>query len=214
MPEKIWLHRCNSIQRLAAFHNKYFGVEIDIIYHQNTKEFETSHDPEDLESHNLEQIFKYYAHNNLTDKIWLDFKNLSVENSTESEEAMSKLIEQYRINKQDVIIESRDWTALGHYRERGYQTSYYFPYYEEEKLNEALRNDVEKILQSGNVDYISFYHKYYDFIKEINIPNKIKMLTWANDNYWYEIVYLDKFHDIMNDKDVVVILSKETKYWR
>lgn len=35
IPDKIWLHRCNSKQRLAIFHNKYYGVEIDIIYHDN-----------------------------------------------------------------------------------------------------------------------------------------------------------------------------------
>ena len=37
IPDKIWLHRCNSAQRLAIFHNKYYGVEIDIIYHENLK---------------------------------------------------------------------------------------------------------------------------------------------------------------------------------
>lgn len=36
----------------------------------------------------------------------------------------------------------------------------------------------------------------------------------ADGSRWYEIAYLNKFHEIMNDKDLVVILSKETKDWR
>ena len=54
----------------------------------------------------------------------------------------------------------------------------------------------------------------YNFIKELNIPNEIKLLTWADGSRWHEIAYLNKFHEIMNDKDLVVILSKETKDWR
>ena len=107
IPDKIWLHRCNSKQRLAIFHNKYYGVEIDIIYYDNLKKFESSHDPEDPESNNLEQIFRYYAENKLTNKMWLDFKNLSAKNQHESEEALSKLIDKYGIYQKNIIIESK-----------------------------------------------------------------------------------------------------------
>lgn len=81
-------------------------------------------------------------------------------------------------------------------------------------MNDVLKKDVEEILQSGNANYISFYYEYYNFIKELNIPNEIKLLTWADGSRWHEIAYLNKFHEIMNDKDLVVILSKETKDWR
>ena len=37
VPNKIWLHCCNSEQRLAIFHYKYYGAEIDIIYHANLR---------------------------------------------------------------------------------------------------------------------------------------------------------------------------------
>lgn len=214
IPDKIWLHRCNSKQRLAIFHNKYYGVEIDIIYYDNLKKFESSHDPEDPESNNLEQIFRYYAENKLTNKMWLDFKNLSAKNQHESEEALSKLIDKYGIYQKNIIIESKDWRALRYYKDSGYQTSYYFPYYRKEQLNDVLKKDVEEILQSGNANYISLYYEYYNFIKELNIPNEIKLLTWADGSRWHEIAYLNKFHEIMNDKDLVVILSKETKDWR
>lgn len=139
VPNKIWLHCCNSEQRLAIFHYKYYGAEIDIIYHANLKKFESSHDPEDPESNNLEQIFRYYAENKLTNKMWLDFKNLSAKNSIESEEALSKLIDKYGIYQKNIIIESKDWRALRYYKDSGYQTSYYFPYYREEQLNDVLK---------------------------------------------------------------------------
>lgn len=91
--------------------------------------------------------------------MWLDFKNLSAKNSIESEEALSKLIDKYGIYQKNIIIESKDWRALRYYKDSGYQTSYYFPYYREEQLNDVLKKDVEEILQSGNVNYISFYHE-------------------------------------------------------
>lgn len=146
--------------------------------------------------------------------MWLDFKNLSAKNSIESEEALSKLIDKYGIYQKNIIIESKDWRALRYYKDSGYQTSYYFPYYREEQLNDVLKKDVEEILQSGNVNYISFYHEYYTFIKDLNITNGIKLLTWVDGSRWYEVAYLNKFHEIMNDKDLVVILPKETKDWR
>lgn len=214
IPDKIWLHRCDSQKRLETFHAKFHGVEIDIIYHDKLKLFESSHDPDDPNTYDLEKIFKYYGTNNLKNKIWLDFKNLTVQNSTESESALTLLMQKHNIRKRDVIVESKDWVALKHYKDRGYKTSYYFPYFPTEELDDTLKRKVEAILKTGNVDYISFYHEYYNFIKEINIPTNIKMLTWVDGSNWYEIVYLDKFRKIFNDKDIVVILTREKDHFR
>ena len=214
IPDKIWLHRCDSEKRLATFHAKYSGVEIDVIYHDKLKVFESSHDPVDPNANDLETIFKYYATNNLSNKIWLDFKNLNLENSLESEKTLSKLIHKYAIKIEDVIVESKDWNALKHYKDKGYKTSYYFPYYPEEALNDTLTATTEDILKTGNIDYISFYYEYYNFIKELEIPDGIKLLTWIDGRYWYEIVYFDKFERILNDADIEVILTREKKHFR
>ena len=79
-PEKIWLHRCNSIEKLYEQGDEYSNVEVDVVFRKNRK-FDVTHDADT--SFNL-VLDPYFSYMNETDgKIWLDIKNLKAGNKTE-----------------------------------------------------------------------------------------------------------------------------------
>ena len=49
-PGKVWLHRCNSLEKLQEKHAEYPNFEVDLVYH-NDGVFDVTHDS--LESINL-----------------------------------------------------------------------------------------------------------------------------------------------------------------
>lgn len=209
IPDRFWLHRCNSPEKLKEFSSKYSGVEVDIIFHDKKMKFETSHDPENLEYYNLENFFNTYKKNKFGNSVWLDFKNLTYENKESAEQCLSVLIKRFNIPKDRLWIESKNWKALVYFRNKGYRTSYYFPYYSKDELTATTQTYTENILSSGNVDAISFDEDYYEFITSLNLPKNIKLLTWLDSKKWYEVLYSSKYQNIINDDRVQVILVKD-----
>mgnify|MGYP000759899182 FL=1 len=62
------------------------------------------------------------------DKIWLDIKNLTLENRITALSSLNKLMEYFQIKKERLIIEGQNWKALEVFTQNGYYTSYYIPY--------------------------------------------------------------------------------------
>lgn len=214
LPDKFWLHRVNSVEKQREFAAKYAGLEFDIIFYESERAFENSHDKENLQAHNLEEQFKQYAALPSQNKLWLDFKNLSLDNKDEALKMLSALMEKYRIAKDKVWVESGCWQALGAFKQAGFKTSYYFPYY---KFKELSQNEIEgiktktiAIAASGNVDAVSFQGDYYAFVSSLQLPPRIALLSWLDGQRWYEVLWRRKYADIRNDDRVKVILVKDT----
>ena len=213
MPDKFWLHRVNSVDRQFEFINKYNGIELDVIYYEKEKAFENSHNKTDLMKYNLEKQFEAYKKINKRKGIWLDFKNLTKENKNEAKAVLDQLLLKYEINKNLVWLESSNWQSLKLFHDDGYKTSYYFPYYELDKMNKneikTVRDLTQEIAKSGNVDAISFDGKYYDFINKISIPDRIVYLCWFGGRTWSEVMLLNDLKNIRTDNKVQVILVKD-----
>ena len=99
MPDKIWLHRTDSVnkQRELSYKYKNGGVEFDIIFYKDKMAFENSHDKDNLSKYNLEEQFKIYRYLNYNEGIWLDFKNLNEDNKYEAKELLDLLLKKYGI---------------------------------------------------------------------------------------------------------------------
>ena len=174
MPDKFWLHRTNSVDKQHEFADKYSGIEFDIIYYERENDFENSHDKKDLEKYNLEKQFAAYQRIGKPKGIWLDFKNLTENNKYAAKEKLNELLAKYQIDKNLVWLESRNWQALKVFHDDGYRTSYYLPYYKLDKMSASeiaqAKELTLKAASSGNVDAVSFYGGYYDFIKSSALP--------------------------------------------
>lgn len=174
MPDKFWLHRVNSIEKQKEFSKKYAGLEFDIIFHSEIMGFENSHDHESFERYNFEKQLEVYQNLENKNGMWLDFKNLGENNKIDSLAVLKKLVKKYDVDKNKIWVESSNWQALRIFKNAGFKTSYYFPYYNFSKMSDSEIKDAkrktEMIAKSGNVDAISFYGGYYDFVRQLELP--------------------------------------------
>lgn len=174
LDDKFWLHRVNSIGKQKEFSEKYSGIEFDIIFHNEELAFENSHDIESIAKYNFEEQLKVYKELGNNNGIWLDFKNLKEENKYNALSVLEGLLLKYSVDKSKVWLESSNWQSLDVFVRNGYNTSYYLPYYDFSKMSEAeielAKIKTENIAKSGNIKAISFYGKYYDFVKKLELP--------------------------------------------
>lgn len=213
MPDNFWLHRTNSVGKQLEFADKYKGIEFDIIYYEKERAFENSHDKKDLQKYNLDLQLTAYEKIGLDKGIWFDFKNLTEENKKDAKETLERLLTKHHIDKNLVWVESGNWKALKEFKNSGFRTSYYLPYYKFNKMSQAEIAKAKKLTKnialSGNVDAISFYGKYYDFINSIELPPHIALLTWLDGYRWHEVLIRKEFRNIINDPRIKVILVKD-----
>lgn len=213
MPEKLWLHRVDSIEKQKEFCDKYKGLEFDIIYYESYDGFENSHDIGDYNRYDFEKTLLTYQKLNRSNGIWLDFKNLSENNKIKSCNKLNELIVKYKIDKSLIWVESNDWESLKYFKDNGFKTSYYFPYYDLKKMSDIdikkVKMLTEDIALSGAINAISFDGDYYNFIKTMNIPNNVVFLSWFDSSSWSEVWLRSKYQDILNDEKVKVILVKD-----
>ena len=77
-----------------------------------------------------------------TSKIWLDFKNLNSTNSAKSLQELVKICDETGFERQNIIVESSNYKELAAFRQNGFYTSYYVPYYDEKTLKAERENRI------------------------------------------------------------------------
>lgn len=100
------------------------------------------------------------------------------------------------------------------YRELGYNEGIWldFKNLDEDKISK-IQEQIKLIAESGNINAISFYGKYYDFISSLDIPEDIVFLSWFNDYYWNNLLMNSDFNKIVKDNRVKVILIKDIGHY-
>lgn len=124
-PEKIWLHRCNSLEKLYEKQSRYPNVEVDLVFRKD-RVFDVTHDVDTSFNLSLGSYFSYMKDHE--GKMWLDIKNLTAGNKHVALERMNEMTEYFQIAKDRLIIEGKDWKALEAFTQDGYYTSYYVTY--------------------------------------------------------------------------------------
>ena len=94
--DKIWLHRTNSIEKLH---------ECDVLFLTDSATFEIGHDEPSGEP--LKPYLDFLGANP-DRELWLDLKNLNESNCIQAETTLTGLLAQRDVDKDQLIIESRD----------------------------------------------------------------------------------------------------------
>ena len=211
--KKFWLHRVNSPEKLKQLGRKYSGLEMDIIYHAEHNDFENSHNEENLQLFPLKKTLETYKNMSNKQSLWFDFKNLNNLNKVKAEKRLSELIKQYKVNKDNIWVESKNYNALEYFTKKGWKTSYYFPYYNFQKMSSKEIEEVSKLTEeisfSSKVTAISFAGKYYDFIKNLKLNPQISLLTWFEKDTLSDFIKNEKHTKLLQDPQLEVILIKE-----
>lgn len=213
---KIYLRRVNSPQKLEELREKYVGFELDIIYHEEEDAFENSHDKNNLKEYPLEATLKYYRD---WQYLWLDFKNLTLENQVAAKKCLDELSKKYNISKSKVWLESSNLEALEVFTNDGWNTSYRLPYYNFDKVStdksEKIKSEIEAISYSGKIRAISFADNYYSFVNSLTLNPNVSLLIWFDEKTFEELKDINHFLSILQNPRVKTVLVEEHgKYHR
>ena len=156
-PDKIWLHRCNSMEKLYEKHLIYPNIEVDLIFRENRK-FDVTHDADTSFNLSLASYFSFMKKEK--GKMWLDIKNLTSENRITALLSLNKLMEYFQIKKERLIIEGQNWKALEVFTQNGYYTSYYIPYDDPDDFADDWAEEF------GGGNYDGGYDDAYDYWEE------------------------------------------------
>lgn len=164
IPEKIWLHRVNSSGKLAQFAQKYSGFELDIIFNDDQKGFENSHDRTNPPV-KLEDTLKSYKQG----KIWFDVKNLTPATSSAAEAILQKTITEAGVKKENCLVESPCVPCLSAFKAKGWETALYIHTAKPTSITkddlQAIKRQVEEGQGSPNIDYLSMDGHMYEAVK-------------------------------------------------
>jgi len=122
--DKLWAHRVLDTNNIHDLYKEFKGFELDVYFNTEEDCFDVKHhgDRSDLK---LSEYFKAIEDFDSI-KLWIDFKNLNLENTDISIRLLSNLCAKYDI-KSDVIIESKQIHPLSKFKKAGFYISYWLP---------------------------------------------------------------------------------------
>lgn len=214
-PDKIWLHRCNSMEKLYEKHKAYPNIEVDVVF-RGSRVFDVTHDADTGFNLTLDVYFAYMK--DKEGKIWLDVKNLTIDNRMAMLMTLNRLMKHFQIEKDRLIIESPSWESLKIFTRAGYYTSCYVTYEEPCSLSDAeidyCIRELQQIADGGNVCALSFPGYWYKMIKE-KMNRSIDLLTWEHRKTQLEVLLSSSGRKMLFDPQLKVMLVKDKgKYHR
>ena len=215
-PEKIWLHRCNSLEKLYEKGHLYKNIEVDIVFREKENTLDVTHDSDTTFHLDIEDYFNHFKKKG--GRMWLDIKNLSGSNKNSILQRLTYLCDTYHIRKEQLIIESKSWKDLKLFTDHGFYTSMYVPYDQPSRLSPAEEKncirELQHIADSGFVKALSFPYWWYPEIKkELNRP--IDLLTWKHRTTQFIFLLSNEGKKMMKDNQLKVVLVKDKgKYHR
>jgi hypothetical protein len=148
-------------------------------------------------------------------ELWLDLKNLNESNCIQAETTLTGLLAQRDVDKDQLIIESRDWKALHHFTQEGYYTSCYLDIPHIDELSDAERlhrlDSIQQIAHSGAVSALSFPASYYAFLR--NLDFSVDLLTWEHRRWAWQLPFFSRSRAILKDGRIKVVLVKEKGHY-
>ena len=214
-PDKIWLHRCNSMEKLYEKHMIYPNIEVDLVFRESRK-FDVTHDADTTFYLGLASYFSYMRKKK--GKMWLDIKNLTPENRIMALSSLDRLVESFQIEKDRLIIEGQSWKALEVFTQSGYYTSFYVPYDDPDDLSKkelkCFIKGLQEIADKKVVSALSFPGCWYTEIKE-SLNRSIDLLIWEHRSSQLQLLLSSVGREMLFDPQLKVILVKDKgKYHR
>lgn len=212
--DKIWLHRCNSIEKFVEQREDYPNVEIDLVF-RDSGYFDVTHDAP--VSFDL-PLDSFFAHPENHGKMWLDIKNLSNDNANAILSELERLTAKYQVDKERLIIESSSWKELSAFTNAGFYTSYYFPHGNPSKLSdtectEALE-ELKLVAKNGNFKAVSFPFWWYEEISDTMADTNHDLLTWQHRSTEYGFLLTGGFQMLNDERLKVILIKSKGEYHR
>lgn len=204
--QKIWLHKANDIEDAQHFQHEYAGLEIDITYIDSLQTFLILHGGGHFEPNPVTFEKWIYEIDNIKNLgLWLDFKNLDENNAKASLDEMNRLYSEYKLQKNNTIVESKKAAYLKDFQKAGFKVSYYIPDFKPNSVSQSeLQEYTDKIkimTSENNMITISGYYYQYQYMRD-SFPD-LDLLLWYNK---YNKIVKNKYIRIANNDDKVKIL--------
>lgn len=203
---KIFPHRINSIERLDKALQYFDGLELDLVYNENTNILDVNHPPAISINLSLENYLKHITKDNKP-FLWLDIKNLNTTNAARILNRVEELATQFNYPKTLFLIETRYPESLSVFVMAGYKTSYYLPAnlnaLEKTQLEEKI-NYIASVLEKQPEIGISTAYKDYSIIAKY-FPKKTKYIWALSSIYSFDFFQIRK---ILQDDSVEIVLTK------
>lgn len=203
---KKWIKGVNTVARLAQQEVFLAGFEVDVYFDTAKNHFLVYHDSAVISGLDLETILQKYQSRNMTASVWLDFKNLSVYNLSQSLKHVSVLRQRYALQNK-MIIESSAAQLLQPFCDSGFYSSYYIPFFNpyqvDEKTLVSMIDSISLQLKQYRVSALSGYYFQYPVLKKY-FP-RFPVLTWTG-NSSLSLVANSFNRSLLNDQNVKVVL--------
>lgn len=203
---KHWVKAVDNIELMQKLPDNTAGIECDVYFDILKNHFEVYHDSSAPSTLNLDSLLAIYYTKKLSANIWLDYKNLTGENSIPSLNEITRLKNKYSIFNQ-MIVESDSPKFLKAFCDSGYFTSYYVPFFNPYKATEneiiQFADSVRNTLTKYPTSAVSGYYFQYPILKKF-FPN-YPILTWIDNGSISIVSYIFK-RQLENDENIKVIL--------
>ena len=203
-PERKWLHRVNSIERLKYADSRYTGIEIDVVFDEKKHFFDVYHYPDVSRGLSLDTLVSAMT-NPEKHYYWIDFKNLTNENKLAASQELFRIAIKYNILT-NIIVESENPRCLDDFSRLGFYTSYYLPninpYQISAKELETYIKTIAANLTSNPTNAVSAQEIQYELIKKYLYNFDILLWNFTDNPISLKL----REHRLLKDQKVKVLL--------
>ncbi len=205
-PDKMWMHRCNSMEKIEELGERYPNFEVDV-YLRSNGTLDITHENDITFGLTIGPYFEYLSKNEKR-HMWIDVKNLTDENQGILIHSLDSLGLLYGISPDRLVVESRRWDLLKPLTQKGYTTAYHINY-ERGSHNKAMSDSLHKVVNSGSVKALSFPNDWYSFLKEEFGKEEVELVTWFSHRTQWTFFLSPRNRKLLNDPQLKIILIKE-----
>ena len=203
---KLWAHRCNTPQEARDAISKFNGIELDIVYNDTLDRFEVYHPPQPFTGVLLSDYEDFFT-DNPEIGVWLDFKNLTMDNMKASHQRLLSHNFTRTLSRKRILIESNYYHALRLFQESGFQISYYLPQNYRSSTTDykkQIRQSIDTALRI--LPGIHLSTNYLDYTEIRNAYPEAKIHVWMLENYWDRDQ--ETVQKMLEDTQVGIVLIK------
>lgn len=204
---KNWQKGINTKEQITKLPPGEAGFECDVYFDSTTRFFDVHHDANKKSGFSLKGLLELYQQNKLQASVWLDIKNLNNSNAAAALQTLTELREKYQLYDK-IIVESHRAELLTAFSDSGFYTSYYVPFFNPYKINDAQiklwADSIAAVAVKAKLNALSGYYFQSSFLSQY-FP-KYSVLTWVDDNPFSVVNYFFQ-KKIESDKSVFIVLK-------
>ncbi len=210
-PDKVWLHRANSLEKVHEKLARYPNFEVDVCLRPDGR-LDVTHDDYVSFGLVLDAYFPLLGEDE-NRHMWIDVKNLDDSNISRFHKSVDSLCFLHRVQREQLIVESPRWDLLRPLTEAGYYTSCYVTAARPSRLSEVQKDSVLRhlhaVAQSGAVRALSFPEYWYSCLKDELRDTPVDYLTWKHHSSQFGFMLLPNSSEMLNDARLKVILVRD-----